>query len=599
MRGRIILLMLMLTSMASSAENSITLGYCNGEMATSSDYQLTGKGYQEAAVYLRASALKAYTGNSITTLRVALVARVNIDTLHVWVRDGNMEETLAKGTITRNTTPKISKGWNEVALDTPLPITDDMGDILIGFTIHQNSTVKTISVVGQPMDNTSFIKLGDNDWQDISDKGVLSIEAIVSGENIARYDYGFVSMQVAPNPSASPTALQAKATIHNYGTEVADMMRISCATDGVEPISVNIRQAIPSTRSELVVFGFDPGVETDENNLWTFTIESLGGNANENADENPDNNTIEAKYTYQKNVLVEEFTTEQCVNCPRVAGFLHNALAGNSEYDDRVFAVCHHAGYYTDWLTKPCDEDLTWLYNNGNSLYAPAVMINRQPYFDINGTTKKAPVFIPSSADELSGLFDSEMMLTANAIVGVSLTCNDDTIQVAAHVTMKQNGLYKAENPTLTLYLTEDDVKARNQIGADGVYMQQHVIRAYNSSWGEAVAWEENVASYDYTFNIDSSWDRKALKVVAVLANYNATDATDCVVENSACTPLVTPDVEETPTAIREKSGKETSEIPVAAFDVLGRRLPSLAPGKKGLTVVRYSDGSAHKLIFR
>lgn len=138
MRRRIVFLLMVIASLTAKSEGTITLGYCNGEIASSSDYQLTGKGYQEAAVYLRSSALKAYAGNYITTIRVALVARVNIDTLHVWVRDGNMEQTLAAGTITRSTSPRISKGWNEVQLANPLPITEDMGDILIGYTIHQN-----------------------------------------------------------------------------------------------------------------------------------------------------------------------------------------------------------------------------------------------------------------------------------------------------------------------------------------------------------------------------------------------------------------------------------------------------------------------------
>lgn len=590
MRRRIVFLLLVIASLTAKSEGTITLGYCNGEIASSSDYQLTGKGYQEAAVYLRSSALKAYAGNYITTIRVALVARVNIDTLHVWVRDGNMEQTLATGTITRSTSPKISKGWNEVQLAKPLPITEDMGDILIGYTIHQNSTVKTISVVGEPMDNTSFVKLGDDDWQDISDKGVLSIEALISGDQIARYDYGFLSMQVSPDPGKGVTALQAKATIHNYGTEAAQWFHISCVTDGIDAIGVDIHQNIASTRSETVIFGFDPGVETDENNLWTFSIDNIGGNQ----DENPENNSIEAKFTYQKNVLVEEFTTEQCVNCPRVAGFLHNALKSSREYEDRVFAVCHHAGYYDDWLTQPCDEDLTWLYNNGGSMYAPAVMINRQPYFDIQSTSKKAPVFIPSSADDLKGWFDKELLLTANAIVGVSLTCNEDTTEVTAHVNCKQNGLFKAANPTLTVYLTEDEVKARNQIGAVGVYMQQHVIRGYNSSWGEPVDWQDNVYAYDYLFTIDDSWKRENLKVVAVLANYDSSDPTNCVIENSGCVPLVTPTEEATPTGITEgRAGRLTTE----AYDVAGRRIPLKGNMGKGLTIIRMDDASLRKVI--
>ena len=277
-----------------------------------------------------------------------------------------------------------------------------------------------------------------------------------------------------------------------------------------------------------------------------------------------------------------------------MAGFLHNALKSNREYEDRVFAVCHHAGYYDDWLTQPCDEDLTWLYNNGGSIYAPAVMINRQPYFDIQSTSKKAPVFIPSSADELTGWFDKELLLTANAIVGVSLTCNEDTTEVTAHVNCKQNGLFKAANPTLTVYLTEDEVKARNQIGAVGVYMQQHVIRGYNSSWGEPVDWQDNVYAYDYLFTIDDSWKRENLKVVAVLANYDSSDPTNCVIENSGCVPLVTPTEEATPTGITEgRAGRLTTE----AYDVAGRRIPLKGNMGKGLTIIRMDDASLRKVI--
>ena len=398
------------------AQNTISLGFCNGEMASTTSYQLTGKGYVSAALRLPAAALRAYAGNELTAIRVGLVARVNIDELRVWVNNSTMEETLVQGMITRNTTPKIQKGWNEVLLDEPLMITDDTDDLFIGYTYHQNATVGAVSLVGEAMDYTSFLKMGDEDWMDISDKGVLSIEALISGDHIARYDYGFQSVQIAPNPSVSPTALSVKAVVHNYGTESPAWFSVLCQTDGIKPISLTLHEAIPSTRSETVTFGFDPGIETDEQTLWTFTIGELGGDP----DEQPGNNSAQAKFTYQKNVLVEEFTTEQCVNCPRIASWLHEAMEADKAFDGRVFAVCHHAGYYTDWLTLPCDEELTWLYNENGNLYAPALMINRRAMFPNKYRTDDQPVatFLPASAEEMVSLFNDELKRTANAIVG-------------------------------------------------------------------------------------------------------------------------------------------------------------------------------------
>ena len=52
------------------AQNTISLGFCNGEMASTTSYQLTGKGYVSAALRLPAAALRAYAGNELTAIRV-------------------------------------------------------------------------------------------------------------------------------------------------------------------------------------------------------------------------------------------------------------------------------------------------------------------------------------------------------------------------------------------------------------------------------------------------------------------------------------------------------------------------------------------------
>lgn len=589
------------------AQNTISLGFCNGEMASTTSYQLTGKGYVSAALRLPAAALRAYAGNELTAIRVGLVARVNIDELRVWVNNSTMEETLVQGMITRNTTPKIQKGWNEVLLDEPLMITDDTDDLFIGYTYHQNATVGAVSLVGEAMDYTSFLKMGDEDWMDISDKGVLSIEALISGDHIARYDYGFQSVQIAPNPSVSPTALSVKAVVHNYGTESPAWFSVLCQTDGIKPISLTLHEAIPSTRSETVTFGFDPGIETDEQTLWTFTIGELGGEP----DEQPGNNSAQAKFTYQKNVLVEEFTTEQCVNCPRIASWLHEAMEADKAFDGRVFAVCHHAGYYTDWLTLPCDEELTWLYNENGNLYAPALMINRRAMFPNKYRTDDQPVatFLPASAEEMVSLFNEELERTANAIVGVNLDVDDDASNLIAHVVCKQNGLYKAAHPTLTVYLMEDDVKAKNQSGATGVYWQQHVIRRYNSTWGDEVTWDSNLFAADYTFEIDPSWNKEKLSVVAVLGNYDAANPANCTIENSAKASLVDDVEPEIPTGIVTMDDYHETIMnnrkPTAqecCYDQQGRQLPLSAilhrsSQTKGAYLVRYTDGSVKKVV--
>ena len=48
----------------------------------------------------------------------------------------------------------------------------------------------------------------------------------------------------------------------------------------------------------------------------------------------PTNNALDIAMGFKRKVLLEEFTTESCPNCPRVAGYLHAALE-NPEYEAR------------------------------------------------------------------------------------------------------------------------------------------------------------------------------------------------------------------------------------------------------------------------
>ena len=52
---------------------------------------------------------------------------------------------------------------------------------------------------------------------------------------------------------------------------------------------------------------------------------------------------------FERKVFLEEFTTENCNNCPAASVKLHNILE-LPEYEGRLIAVCHHVGFETDWL---------------------------------------------------------------------------------------------------------------------------------------------------------------------------------------------------------------------------------------------------------
>jgi len=569
-------------------QDTIRLGYCNGEVATSTDLQMNGTGWAHVAMRLPATSLAAYQGNAIEAVRVCLLSRSNIDSLLVWVRPTLDGKNLAEGLITSKSAQRVEKGWNQVMLNQSLPVNEQLGEVFVGFSYRQRANVKTVSVVGDALYDTFYLRYQNGEWTDISQLGAVSMEAIVTGENILSHDLGLLSADLHPSLANGTDALQVEAMIQNFGSKAVEGFTITCQTEGVAPITTHIHETIGSTERRKVSFVIKPPVHTDQDNEWTVSITAL-----DNAtDGNETNNQARATYSFLKNVLVEEFTTEQCINCPRVAGFLHEALESKADYEERVIAVCHHAGYYTDWLTQPWDEQLTWLYNEGSSLYAPAVMLNRHPVFDSRySTNSKTPCFIPSSSAELCQYFDYEMETQANAVVGLSLEFSADSLQATAHVSCLHNQHYGNGASRLTLYLVEDNIRAENQIGATGTFMHQHVTRATNNTWGEQVSWTDaNRFDYDYTFSIDTEWKREDLQVVALLHRYDGESHDFIDVENAARMRF------STPTAI---SGTPLSTNVVrkeSVFNLSGRRVQ---PWQKGLHIVRSSDGSVRKVMMK
>lgn len=101
--------------------------------------------------------------------------------------------------------------------------------------------------------------------------------------------------------------------------------------------------------------------------------------------------------------------------------------------------------------------------------------------------------------------------------------------------------------------------------------------------------WDGNSFTYSYTFDIDKTWKKNNMKIVAALANYNPDDATDCAVENSAAIDLIK----------KETTGINTAEDngcnePAEYFNLSGQRI---ANPQHGIFIVKYKNGHTNKIL--
>lgn len=551
------------------------IGYCGGEIAKTGIVSTEGNTYVSAAAYLTPEMLKLYEGAQIKGLRGGLASRVNIDELKLWISEDLDAEPLAEATLTNSTEPSIAKGWNTVDLLTPVTINSQKG-LYIGMTYHQKGTVAGLSITGAPMEGACWVKLGtDADWED-SSLGLLSIEAISDTEIIIPYDLGLLSATV--NTSKSPTHNLVEFCAFNNGSEQIDGFTLTAQYYGAPDETVYEYHFDKIQPSEKRDYSFE--IPKDYNIFdypMTLSLKSIDGG---HEDMNESNNTINAVALFVKKVLVEEFTTERCSNCPRAAGNLHTVLE-NPEFKDKIVAVCHHAGFYTDRFTQPCDTEFEDFFGIG---FAPAMMYDRAPLFMKGGKPSVAPASDDSSITDIEKY--SRICLEEPAHVSLSLgaSVNEELHRVTVKIEGERRGLEIA-SPRLTIYITEDDVFTPTQTSATGEFYHQHLIRAYNSTYGDIISWDGNRFSAEYTYDLDEKWDITKMNAVALVNAYDELDPTKCQVDNVESIPLYEIDF----------SGVEKNELPneiilTEYYDLYGVKI--INPSK-GIVIKRtlYSNG--------
>lgn len=582
MRKILFALAAILCCLTASGADTLRVGNCHGELATNGYETTAANQWVETAMMVSKETAHALTGNEIRQVRVGLTNRVNIDTVKVWVRTALDGENLAEGYVTTRTQPNIKRGWNVITFAQPYTITGTQ-PLYVGYSFKQRKATQTVSVVGDPNEHSFLLKDG-GDWQDLSNKGSLSLEAVVVGDKLTQYDLGIEWATAKKNSSTGEVTITA--SLYNYGAQTITGTTLTASLQGTdEKYTYHYAEPIDNGATATVTFTITPkasGVGTEH--VLNLEITALDNGTDQDAS----NNSAPAAFSFARKVLIEEFTGEDCPNCPRVAEYLHTTL-GKSKYANRVYGVCHHSGYYDDWLTTEADKQYVWLYNSGS--YAPAVMYNRFPFFETS-KLKPTPVHMPNYQSDMETGVDYLLESDAYAFLNLRAELDkDNPSKVKVYVDGQRSKVLTTALSCITVYLTEDHVKAVAQYGPNGKiadYYHDHVLRAYNSAWGEEINWTDNKFEYTYEFTVDETWNTSNLNLVAFINSYDKTDPSNCIIENVESVPF--PSAE---SAIREVKAHATNQAP-AYYNLDGTRIQQPA---KGLYIERNADGTTHKIL--
>ena len=222
-----------------------------------------------------------------------------------------------------------------------------------------------------------------------------------------------------------------------------------------------------------------------------------------------------------RNVLIEDFTGQRCVNCPNATEEIEKLIA---QYGgDNVIAVGIHSGplgFKGNATTLGLATDLGDEYYNHWSLeYQPVGLINR--HGTVNYTDWMTKVI-----EEMKKPSTIDMSLAATLTEG----------QITINVT--ETSLGDTYNGKLQVWILEDSIVAmqtrHDPIDDDNVtindknYIHNHVLRdAVNGHWGQELSLDTDkpkTQTYTYAIPSDGKWNPAHLSIVAFVYSDNGVE---------------------------------------------------------------------------
>lgn len=514
-------------------QDSMKIGYSQGDLGVALGTELSTI-IIKGAIQFPESYMVRLKGSRIVKVRIAIAGKLTKQENSIFISKELDGEPLFTQSV-----EQLNPGWNDIVLDTPVEITGD--ELFIGY--RYVSSGYTVSFDGGPVSSYgNWISIGQDEkemiWVHQEKSGCLNIQAIVTGDGLPQNDASLLSI-LSRKYAQSGRNYPINLLVRNMAAADIRSLDVTCSIDGQEPIT-RVIQDIFIKSNELGLVRVDD-IVIEEAGIYDMgiKIDKVNGVDDEIETDNQSsfaNIICKDEYTRRK-VLLEQFSTTQCTNCPRA----HMTIKKELKYDDDVIWVIHHAGYGVDNMTIKESEEYLYFYNS-NTVYAPAAMLDRSNLsqygaLDANGASSPGPVFNVTSAG-ISKLLNQR--LNSPALINVNIDHNYDqnsrslTLSVYGDMPSEDESRLKGNNVCLNVFLVEDSIPGI-QSGAAGTYIHDHVIRkVLTGVWGDGITFTNGkYHSKDYTFTLPEDWKEKHMRVVAFVANNDQANPNNAQVYNA------------------------------------------------------------------
>lgn len=534
--------------------------------------------------HLNGNISRMYRGNSITGILIGL----NEDASNVYVYIKHYAADAEN--VYRQKVGNLKAGWNEVQLDTPLPI--DGSPIAIGY----RGSFKRKDGVGVSASESkdSVYVNSKSEWREAD--GLACIEAYIGGPAMPERQLGIIALNDARS-SYQQESTAITGVVQNYGTRPVSSYTLACQVGDQELDDVTFDHAIAISARDTFSLSI-PKMEAGAYKV-TVTIKSVNGAEDEFADDN----TLTAKFVQVSDKFIRRFVQEEatgtwCGWCPRGLVTL-----------DEMKKL--HPGVYIPISIHSEREQTIKKYPEWKDLVVDAF----QPFLD------KISTFPNGIANRMTQTDNMDLKTTeyvfedyasrSNAYgITADATYDESTKQVTAHTTVNVNEPLTSQNLWLAYAVTEDSVTGYKQAnsysgGASGEmggwenkasvtddFVYDDLARGIFPDYDGVAFASENLEpgvnyDHDYTFTMpDNVRNPEKTHIIALLINHSSGEVVNAF--------SVVPEIKKA-TGINAVHHDANATVE-GYYSINGMRLSKPQPG---ICIIKMTDGTVRKMVVK
>lgn len=492
-----------------------------------------------AAIRFSEGMISLLKGRKLFKIRIGVASPTEDAT--VFIQD-------ASGKIIWSKATALLAGWNEIAMEDPFVIPSAQ-ELYIGYSVNQRNNVFVIAVGNSAnKKNGLFFSMDDDVWQEYTTMGNLCLAVEVEG-TVSEFNYLGSPTEVFAVDPYLPAGKSTEIVLGVFNEGEKKISQVTLArTFNDQALSDTVcffKRSIPANSTGSLSIAVTPS----ENGKYGFSIKQIEEAEVNTSFRNARISLYNEKDAFERMVVIEEFTSQYCGNCPSAQSYLRNLTAG---YEDKMALILHHSGFKEDAFTVY--ESLVYTYFfNSNQTYAPAMMMDRTYISDyVSGAL--TPIYMPQSLQK------DRFLAQINTPAVASLNIESQYDEATRNLKVVVNGKMIAE-PTddrigLNVFLLESKYQAM-QYNANDAFEHNHFLRkALSGVMGDKIVFNESgefTKEYNYTipqtyYSYGAKYATAAnpdnMNLVAFIGNFDATNPINCKILNACKTTTLNQSVE-------------------------------------------------------